>query len=314
VRKTFTIIVVEPIHIDGIKILEKHAKVIQLPPGSTEKELSKVSDKADAFVTRGFIKLSKNVLKAAKKLKVIGVHGAGVDHIDVNFAQKRGVRIIRTPTALTDTVAEFTIGLMLSLLRKIPMADAAVRNEDWNKKYSDLIGVDLMHKTVGIIGLGMIGSEVAKRLKAFNANLIYYKRVRNHNLEKQIGIKYASLKQLLKMSDVISIHVPLTPETYHMISQKEFELMKNGVYIVNTSRGAIIEEKALYTALKTGKVAGAALDVFETEPVNLDNPLLKLESVVLTPHLAASSEEALRRMSVAVAEETLRILLHETKQ
>lgn len=312
--KKFTIIVIEPIHIDGIKILKRYGKVIQLSPGSTEADLLKVCKKADAFISRGFVKLSKNVLESSGRLKVIGVHGVGVDHIDSNFAQERGIQVVRTPKALTDTVAEFTIGMMLSLLRKIPMADAAIRKGEWNKKYRDLIGVDLMKKTVGIIGLGMIGSEVAKRLKAFNVNLIYYKRVRNHILEKQVGIKYAPLKQLLKKADIISIHVPLTPETYHMISHREFELMKHGVYVVNTSRGAVIEEKALYDALVSGKVAGAALDVFEPEPINVDNPLIQLEKVVLTPHLAASSKEALRRMSITVAEETVRILLHETKQ
>jgi D-3-phosphoglycerate dehydrogenase len=312
-RKNFTVIVIEPIHVEGIKILEKYGKVIQLSPSSTEADLLKVCKKADAFITRGFVKLSKNVLEAAERLKVIGVHGVGVDHIDVNFARERGIKVIRTPTALTDTVAEFTVGLVLSLLRKIPMADVAVRKGEWNKKYSELVGVDLMGKTVGIIGLGAIGSEVARRLRAFKVNLIYYKRIRNRNLEKQIGIKYVSLNQLLKVADIISIHVPLTPETCHMISHKEFKLMKHGVFIVNTSRGAVIDEKALHEALISGEVAGATLDVFEREPINFDNPLIRIEKVILTPHLAASSEEALRRMSVNVAEETIRILLHETK-
>lgn len=235
----------------------------------------------------------------------------GVDHIDVDFAEKRGICIVRTPTALTDTVAEFTTGLMLSLLRKIPMADGAVRTGGWNKKYSDLIGVDLIGKTVGIVGLGRTGSAVAKRLRGFDVDLIYYKRSRNIELEKQLRVKYVTFNELLAISDIISIHVPLTPETHHMISHKEFGLMKQGVYIVNTSKGAVIDGKALYNAIVSGKVAAAALDVFESELLDLDNPLTRLNNLILTPHLAASSKEALRRMSVTVAKEVIRILRKE---
>jgi D-3-phosphoglycerate dehydrogenase len=307
-RKGFIIVVIEPIHRCGIKILERCGKVIQLSPGSTWKDLLRVCGKADAFVTRGFIKIPKEVLEVSEKLKVIGVHGVGVDHIDVNFAEKRGIRIVRTPEALTESVAEFTVGMMLSLLRRIPMADDAVRKGEWDKKYSDLVGVELMGKTVGILGLGRIGSAVAKRLCGFKVNLIYYKRNRNVELEKQLGIKYAAFNELLMESDIISIHVPLTSETYHIISSKEFELMKHGVYVINTARGAVIDEKALYNALVSGKVAGAALDVFESEPLSPDNPLTKLNNVILTPHLAASGEETLKKMAVAVAEEIVRIL------
>lgn len=312
-EKGFTIVVIEPIHMDGLDILKRYGKVVQLSPTSTWKDLLRVSKEADAFITRGFIRIPRKVLEVAERLKVIGVHGVGVDHIDVGFAEERGIQIVRTPDALIDTVAEFTVGLMLSLLRNIPMADEAVRGGEWNKKYSDLVGVDLVGKTVGILGLGRIGSAVARRLKVFDVNLIYYKRVRDLELEKQLDVEYVPFNQLLRTSDIISIHVPLTPETYHMISHKEFELMKTGVYAVNTSRGAVMDEKALYDALVSGKVAGAALDVFESEPLSLGCPLLKLKNVILTPHLAASSKEALRRMSIAVAEEVIRILLCETK-
>jgi D-3-phosphoglycerate dehydrogenase len=306
--RDFAIVVIEPIHKSGIEILQKHAKVIQLPVGSTEKDLLKVSAQADAFVTRGFVKISKEVLEAAKRLKVIGVHGVGVDHIDTDFVRDKGVQIIRTPEALTDSVAEFTVGLMLSLLRKIPRADVAIRGGDWHKKYTDLVGVDLKGKTVGIVGLGRIGSAVAKRLKAFEVNLIYAKRVRAIEVEKQLGLKHVKLDQLLRKSDIISIHLPLTPETHHMISHEEFSLMKSGVYIVNTSRGAVIDEKALCDALVSGKVAGAALDVFESEPLRINSPLITLDNVILTPHLAASSEEALVRMAMTVAAETIKAL------
>ena len=303
--------IIEPIHIDGVNILKKAGRVIQLLPGSTWKNLLRISREADAFITRGFVRIPREVLAAAEKLRVIGVHGVGVDHIDMDFVAERGIQIVRTPAALTNTVAEFTVGLMLSLLRKIPMADGAVRTGEWSRKYRELVGVDLNGKTVGILGLGRIGSAVAGRLKAFDVNLIYYRRTRNRELENELNIKYVSLDELLGESDVISVHVPLTSETYHMIAQREFELMNHGVYIVNTSRGAVIDEKALCSALMRGKVAGAALDVFEFEPLNLESPLFECSNVILTPHLAASSREVLRRMAVTVATEVIRFLNEE---
>ncbi|MEM3622918.1 MAG: hydroxyacid dehydrogenase, partial [Candidatus Bathyarchaeia archaeon] len=271
-------------------------------------DLLRVCGDADAFITRGFIRIPKEVLEASGRLKVIGVHGVGVDHIDVDFAEERGICIVRTPEALSDSVAEFTVGLILSLLRKIPLADGAVRRGEWNRKYSVLVGAELMGKTVGILGLGRIGSAVARRLGSFNVNLVYHKRNRSIELERMLGVKYVPFDELLRISDIMSIHMPLTSETYHMISFKEFALMKHGVYIVNTARGAIIDEKALYEALVSGKVAGAALDVFESEPLNPDNPLTKLENVIFTPHLAACSEETLKRLAVAVAEKVIQAL------
>jgi len=307
-RSGFTVLVIEPIHPCGIVVLEKYGKVVQLGSGATWRDVLRFCGEADAFISRGFVKIPREVLEASERLKVIGIHGVGIDHIDVEFAEKKGVRIVRTPEALTESVAEFTVGLMLALLRKIPLADSAVRRGEWDRKYSDLVGVELMGKTVGILGLGRIGSAVAKRLHGFSVNLVYYQRNRNMELERLLGLKYVSFHELLRVSDVITIHVPLTPETYHMISSKEFDLMKRGVYIVNTARGAVIDEKALYEALVSGKVAGAALDVFETEPLALNSPLARLENVILTPHLAASCEETLKRLAVAVAERVIQAL------
>ncbi|MGC8896285.1 MAG: hydroxyacid dehydrogenase [Candidatus Bathyarchaeia archaeon] len=307
-RKGFKVVVVEPIHSCGIKVLESYGEVVQLGPDATWADLLRVCGDADAFITRGFIKIPKEVLEASERLKVIGVHGVGVDHIDVDFAEKRGIRIVRTPEALSDSVAEFTVGLILSLLRKISLADDTVRRGEWNKKYNILVGAELMGKTVGILGLGRIGSAVARRLGSFNVNLVYYRRNRSIELERALGVKYVSFDELLRISDIISIHLPLNSETYHMISFREFALMKHGVYIVNTARGAIIDEKALYEALVSGKVAGAALDVFESEPLNPDNPLTRLDNVIVTPHLAACCEETLKRLAVAVAEKVIQAL------
>lgn len=302
------IVVAEPIHPDGIGILKKHGNVIQLPPGSASHDLLAAAGEADAIVTRGFIKIPRETLERAEKLRVIGVHGVGVDHIDVDYAEQRGIRIVHAAEAQVDAVAEFTIGLMLSLLRRIPTADTAVRTGEWDRKYGDLTGSDLAGKTVGIIGLGRIGSEVAKRLRAFGTHLLYHQRTRNPVLEKQLGIRFASLNELLKASDIISIHAVLTPETRHMISREQFRLMKTGVYIVNTARGAIIDEKALRDALVSGKVAGAALDVFESEPIGPEHALTRPNNVILAPHLASCTNETLRRLAVTVAEKVVKAL------
>ncbi|MCS7364706.1 MAG: hydroxyacid dehydrogenase [archaeon GB-1867-035] len=297
----FRFLVVEPIHDVGVKLLKRFGEVTVLPPGSGVEDLKRAIVDVDAVVSRGFIKITRDVLLAAKRLKVIGVHGVGVDHIDLDAARELGVKVINTPTALTDTVAEFTIGMIISLLRRIPQADRAVRRSEWDRKFSDLVGFDLAGRIVGILGLGKIGSAVARRLKPFNVKLIYYDKVRKLDLERELEVRFRSLDDLLRESDILCIHVPLTEETYHMISYREFELMKNGVFIVNMARGAVIDEEALIEYLRKGKIGGAALDVFEVEPLPLSSPLLEFENVILTPHLGASSVDALKRMAVEVA-------------
>lgn len=313
-KKNLKIVVAEPIHPDGIGILKKHGNVVQLPTGSTSRDLLAAAGEADAIVTRGFIKIPREILEKARHLRVIGVHGVGIDHIDVDYAEQKGVQIVRAAEAQVDAVAEFTIGLMLSLLRRIPAADTAVRSGEWDRKYGDLIGSDLAGRTVGIIGLGRIGGEVAKRLGAFGTRLLYHQRARNPELEKKLGIRFASLDQLLKASDIISIHAVLTPETRHMISREQFELMKTGVYIVNTARGAIIDEKALRDALVSGKVAGAALDVFESEPIGPENAFTRFGNVILAPHLASCTNETLRRLAVTVAEKVVKALSEQEEK
>ncbi len=301
----FKVLIAEPIHKDGVDILRKQVEVIELPPESTIEDLKRAIVDVDALISRGFIKITKEVLKAAKRLKVIVVHGVGVDHIDLEAAKELGIKLINTPEALTNAVAEFTVGMIFSLIKRIPQADKAVRRGEWHRKFSDLIGIDLAGKTVGIIGLGRIGSAVARMLKPFNARLIYYSPRRKYDLEEELGIEFKPLHELLRESDLISIHATLTKETYHMISYEEFELMKDGIYIINTARGAIIDEEAFIAHLKAGKIRGAALDVFEIEPLPEDSPLLDFENLILAPHLAASSIDALRKMAVEVAKRTL---------
>jgi D-3-phosphoglycerate dehydrogenase len=304
----FTVLVTEPIHPDGIRLMvEGGLDVRMLQPGSGEGDLLREIAQADALVTRGGVRVTREAMMASRGLKAIGVHGVGVDHIDLRAAGELGILVFNTPTALTEAVAEMTIGMMLSLTRRIVSADRAVRSGQWNRKYTDLIGVDLMGKTVGIIGLGRIGAAVARRLRPFGVKMVYYDLQDRRDIEHELGLKRVSLEELIQQSDIISIHLPLTPETRGLISRREFEMMKDGVYIINTARGGIIVQEDLIEALSSGKVSGAALDVFEREPLEVESPLIGMDNVILTPHLGASSVEAMRRMAVEVAEGIIRI-------
>jgi glyoxylate reductase len=216
--------------------------------------------------------------------------------------------VFNTPTALTETVAEMAMALMLALTRRVVSADKAVRAGEWHRKYGDLRGIEIMGKTVGIVGLGRIGSAVARRLGPFEVELIYQDIRRNPELEAQLGIERVELDDLIRRADIITFHIPYTPETHHLVSRREIESMRDGVFIVNTARGRIIDQEALTEALRRGKVAGAALDVFDDEPLDPGDPLASMDNVILTPHLGASSIEAMRRMAVQVAEGILKVL------
>ncbi|MGQ9679824.1 MAG: hydroxyacid dehydrogenase [Candidatus Bathyarchaeia archaeon] len=308
-KTNFTIIVTEPIHSAGINYLKREGvKIVEMPPNSSEADLLRISPQADALITRGNLKVTRDIMAASPKLKVIGVHGVGWDHIDIEAAKNLDKRVFNTPTALTDTVAEMTIALMLALTRRIVSADKAVRSEKWVRKYGDLVGSEIMGKTIGIIGLGRIGTAVAYRLKPFKVNLIYFDVLDRSGLEKELNIRKANLDCLLRESDIITVHVPLTPQTEDLISRREFKLMKKGAYIVNVSRGKIVNEKALIEALNEGRIAGAALDVFEKEPIESSNPLMHMDNVILTPHIGASSREAMERMAIQVSEGVMKIL------
>lgn len=308
----FTVVVTEPIHQAGIELLEDEGvEVISLPPGSDESSLREVSHNTDALITRGGIKVNRSIMASSPRLKAVGVHGIGCDHVDLKAAEELGKIVFNTPTALTETVAEMTMALMLALTRRLVSADKAVRAGEWSRKYGDLRGTEIMGKTIGIIGLGRIGSAVARRLKPFDVELLYHDVRRNPELEEELGIKKVELESILRRSDVITIHLPYVPETHHLISRKQMGMMKGGVHIVNTARGKVIDQEALTDALKEGKVVGAALDVFDVEPLNPESPLASMDNVILTPHLGASSNEAMRRMAIQVAEGVLKVLRGE---
>ena len=305
----FTVIVTEPIHVAGIERLKEVGfNVVQMPPGSTEKDLLKMVSGSDALITRGNVKVTRAVMEASPRLKVVGVHGVGCDHVDLQAAEDLGKKVFNTPSALTETVAEMTLALMLALNRRIVSADKAVRSGGWHRKYGDLIGTELMGRTVGIVGLGKIGEAVARRLRPFEANVVYFDPLDRGKLESELGVRRVDFDTLLRMSDIVTLHVPFSPQTHHLISKKELEIIKDGAYIINTARGRVIEQSALVDALKSGKVAGAALDVFEKEPLDVGDPLTGMDNVILTPHLGASSREAMRRMAIQVADGIIQLL------
>jgi len=304
------ILITDVLHEAGVEFLKKAGDDIEVEASfdiSKEELLEKVKD-ADALIVRSRTKVTREVIEAGKKLKVIGRAGVGVDNIDLKAATERGIVVVNAPEATSITVAEHTLGLILSLARNIPQANASLKSGKWEKK--KFLGVELRGKTLGVIGLGRIGSAVAKKAKAFEMKILAYDPYISKERGKELGIEIATLEEVLKNSDFVTLHVPLTKQTYRMIDKQAISKMKNNAYIINCARGGVIDEEALYEALISEKLAGAALDVFEKEPP-FDSPLLKLENVIVTPHLGASTEEAQRLASTIVCEEVLKVLRNQ---
>lgn len=308
----FTVVVTEPINEVGVEYLKAEGvNVVELPPGSTEEALMDIIEGVDGLVTRGSIRITREMMERSSRLKAVGVHGMGCDHVDLEAALDLGKVVCNTPDALTVTVAEMTMAIMLSATRRIVAADKATRRGEWNRKYGDLIGNELAGKTVGIVGLGRIGTATARRVRAFDADVVYWSRTRKPDVEKELGIQWMTLDELLGACDVVSLHVPGTSETRRLIGEREIGLMKDGVVLVNMARGRVVDEAAVIEALESGKIGYAALDVFEVEPIEADNPLLEMDNVILTPHLGACTHEGMANMAVQVAEGVLKVMRGE---
>ncbi len=304
--------VTEPINEVGVEYLKSEGvNVVELPPGSTEETLMEIIDEVDGLVTRGSIRITREMMERSPRLKAVGVHGMGCDHVDLEAARDLGKVVCNTPDALTVTVAEMTMAIMLGALRRIVAADKATRRGEWNRKYGDLIGYELAGKTVGIVGLGRIGTATARRVRAFDADVVYWSRTRKPDVEEELGIQWMTLEGLLCASDIVSLHVPGTPETHWLIGEREIGLMKDGVVLVNMARGRVVDETEVTEALESGKIGYAALDVFEVEPIEADNPLLGMDNVILTPHLGACTYEGMANMAVQVAEGVLKAMRGE---
>jgi len=286
---------------EGLKIL-KEVKEFQVDVKTDLKPevLKEIIKNYDALIVRSATKVTKEIIDAAGSLKVIGRAGVGLDNVDLEAATQKGIIVMNTPAGNTISTAEHTVSMILALSRNIPQANASTKTGEW--KRSKFMGVELYNKTLGIVGFGRIGSEVAKRVLSFGMRVIAYDPFLSKEVAENLGVEVVELKELFTRSDYITVHTPLTEETKHMISAKEFALMKKGVRIINCARGGIIDEQALVEAIKEGKVMGAALDVFEKEPLSADNPLLKLDNVIITPHLGASTEEAQVNVAIEVVE------------
>ena len=306
------VLVCDPISEKGIALLNENPGVqVDVKLKLTEEQLCELAPEYHGIVVRSETKITKKVLEKASQLKVVGRAGVGVDNIDVETATLLGIVVVNTPDGNTIAAAEHTMGMLLALARHIPQADQSLRQGQWNR--SKYMGVELRNKNMGIIGLGKIGSEVAKRCKAFGMNVLAYDPYVPQEIAKRAGVELTNLDTVLKESDFISVHMPLTPETKHMISGPQFAAMKDGVRILNVARGGIIDENALYEAVVNKKVAGAALDVYEKEP-QTQSPLFTLPEVVVTPHLGASTEEAQVNVAIDVVKEIIRVLNGEPVQ
>ncbi len=270
--------------------------------GISAEELLKEIESYDALVVRGRTKVTKQVLEAGKQLKVVGRAGVGVDNIDLAAAQARGVKVVNAPTATSTAVAELTLALMIALVRQVPRADSGMKTGQWLKK--ELEGRELSGKTLGILGMGNIGSEVARRASAFNMRILGYDPLISADTIRQRGAEPAELNELYARSDIISLHLPLLPETRDMINDAALSSMKRGVYLVCAARGGVINETALLARLESGQVAGAGLDVFAEEPPGL-TALVAHPHVVATPHIGAQTAEAQERASIDIANEVI---------
>jgi D-3-phosphoglycerate dehydrogenase len=292
---------------DGVRLLEGVGELAWNPLGRalTSKELQGFLRDVDAALLGNDV-CDRAVFESAERLKVVSRHGMGVDAVDLQAATEHGVLVTNTPHVNAVAVAEHALALMLGLLRRIPAADASVKAGRWEGL--KFMGGELYGKTLGIVGLGAIGVELARRARGLGMNVLYVKRRRILELEEQLGLTFKPLKELLKESDIVSIHLPLTDETKGLIGEEEIASMKPNAYIINTARGGIINLNALTQALEAGRLAGAALDVYDSEPPNFNHPLFKLENVILTPHIAAYTAEAVRRMDITAAENILKAL------
>lgn len=254
-------------------------------------------------------RIDAEVMTAAPRLKVISNFAVGFDNVDIPAATKRGIVVTHTPDVLTETVADFTVCLMLAAARRLVEADRYTRDGKW-KTWEPLLlaGQDIHHATLGLIGLGRIGAAVARRAQGFGMRVLYYDVVRREDLERSSSITYQSLDDVLRDSDVISVHVPLSEQTRHLISRAQFALMKNTAVFVNTSRGPVVDQRALAEALASRRIFAAGIDVFEQEPVPPDDPLLKLDNVIVVPHIASASIPTRIRMATLAAENLVAVL------
>jgi D-3-phosphoglycerate dehydrogenase len=296
------VIITDPIAKAGVKMLADAGIEVDERPGLPPADLVQAIPAYDAIIVRSATKVTADVINAGKNLKVIGRAGVGLDNVDKKAADAHGIKVVNTPAATSVTVAELALGHMLACARSIPQATQSLREGKWEKKAFK--GTELFGKTLGLIGSGRIGTELGKRAIAMGMNVM----VSDPYIKECAVGKLCDFQDLLKSADYISLHVPKTEQTYHIINKESIAQMKKGVVIVNCARGGVVDEEALYEALKSGQVGAAALDVFESEPPK-DFKLFSLPNVIGTPHVGAQTKEGQERAGIGIAEEVRKVLL-----
>ncbi len=302
------VLVAAPIHEKALELLKKAGFEVIYKEYPSENELIELVRNVDAIIVRSKPIVSRRVIEAAAKLKVIGRAGVGLDNIDLEAAREKGVEVLNAPSAPTISVAEHAIGLMLAVIRKIAYADRLMRAGEWPKK--KCMGHELRGKVLGVVGMGRIGTAVARiAYHGFGMRIIYYDIRRcPKEVEKELEARCVDLETLFREADIVTFHVPLIPQTRHFVNEQRLKLMKKTAILINTARGGVIDTDALVKALKEGWIAGAGLDVYEEEPLPPDHPLTKLDNVVLTPHIGASTYEAQERAGIEIAEKIIGFL------
>lgn len=303
----YNLLITDDLSAEGLHLLDEANDIAyDIIKGLSEAELAEKIGAYDGLIIRSSVKVTANVLKAAQKLRVVGRAGVGIDNVDLDQASLQGVIVMNTPGANSMATAEHTLAMMLSLCRHIPQAYQSMNQGKWARK--DYVGTQLYGKTIGLIGLGRVGARVAVRCKAFGMQVVVYDPYIGDDVARELEVKLVDLDELFSESDFITLHTVLTPETKEIINQDTIAQMKDGVYLVNCARGALINEAHLAEALRSQKVAGAALDVFTEEPLANDSPLRGLENIIYTPHLAASTHEAQADVSTQIVKQVIAAL------
>ncbi len=301
----YRVLVSDPLSEEGLRLLEAHAQV-DVRTGLSPDELARIIPPYDALIVRSGTRVTREVLAAAENLKVIARAGVGVDNIDIDAATEYGVMVVNAPTGNIVAAAEHTIALLMALARRLPQAYVAMREGRWDRKA--YMGMEVREKTLGLIGLGRVASEVARRARGLEMHVIAHDPYVSTEYAQKLGVALVPLEELLSRADVVSLHLPLTAETRHFMNAARFARMKPGSYLINTSRGGVIDEEALLRALDEGRLAGAALDVFSVEPLPEDHPLRRHPKVILTPHIGGSTVEAQARVARDAAEQVIAVL------
>ena len=294
---------------DALDLIEKHAEMELWPDDEppTADQLKEALSEVDGAIINVMDRIDAPLLDAAPKLRVLSQVAVGLDNVDIPEANKRNILVGYTPGVLAKSTADLAFALLLAVARRVVESDKWVREGNWKISHHPMfwLGSEVNGSTLGILGMGGIGLETAKRGLGFDMKVIYHSRTRKRELEKIHGFKYASLKRVLTESDFLSIHVPLTPETHHFISDKQLNMMKPSSILINLARGAVVDTEALYKALLKGEIAGAGLDVFDPEPVPQDHPILGLDNVVVLPHIGSASNRSRREMHLLAARNLL---------